>query len=222
MTELKLTVDVVAFSVRDGKLLTLLVKRRHEPFKDQWAIPGGFVEDKEDLKSAALRELEEETGLRDHYIEQLYTFGDPDRDPRGRVITVSYLALLPTAAEVKADSDAVAADWFPMNRLPSLAFDHRKILSYAHERLRNKVEYSTAGFALLPKKFSLSELQRVYEAVLNKSIDKRNFRRKVEILNILEELDEKKTDGAQRPAQLYKLSTRKFERLRDRGLLFPF
>ena len=216
------TVDVVLFTIRDGVLQILLVQRAGAPFKGSWAIPGGFVEPDEALDAAALRELREETGLRDVYLEQLYTFGEPKRDPRGRIVTVAYFALVSADQAVHAGSDAADARWWPMDDLPKLAFDHAGMLAYALERLRNKLEYTTVGFQLLPKRFTLSELQRVYEAILGRPLDKRNFRRKLGVLGILKPLEAHRSEGGSRPARLYEFSARKFENLRSRGITFPF
>jgi 8-oxo-dGTP diphosphatase len=217
------TVDVVIFTVRDDALQALLVRRGAPPFKDRWALPGGFVREDEPLEQAALRELEEETGVRDVYLEQLYTFGEPDRDPRGRVITVAYYALIASDRQtLAAGTDAAAARWWPAGAPPPLAFDHHEILDYAIERLRNKLEYTTVGFQLLPARFTLTQLQRVYEAILGRALDKRNFRRKMELLDILTPLDEWAREGPSRPAQLYRFSARRFEKLKDKGILFPF
>ena len=217
------TVDVVIFTIREDALQVLLVQRGAQPFKDRWALPGGFIREDEPLEQAALREREEETGVRDVYLEQLYTFGDPDRDPRGRVITVAYYALVASDRQtLAAGTDAAAARWWPAGSPPPLAFDHREILDYAVERLRNKLEYTTVGFQLLPAKFTLTRLQRVYEAILGRALDKRNFRRKMELLDILTPLEEWVREGATRPAQLYRFSARRFEKLKDKGILFPF
>ena len=222
-TDLQVTVDIVIFALRDWELHVLLIERGLSPFEGHWALPGGFVRDGESLEVAARRELEEETGMRDVYLEQLYTFGNPDRDPRGRVITVAYYALLTTeAAPLVAGTDAGAARWMPARKHPPLAFDHDQILLYALERLANKLEYTTAGFQLLPKRFTLSQLQRVYEAVLGRTLDKRNFRRKMALLGILKPVQEWVQDGPSRPAQLYRFSGKHVERLRDKGILFPF
>lgn len=217
------TVDVVIFTVRDDVLQVLLVQRGAQPFKDRWALPGGFIREDEPLDQAALRELEEETGVRDVYLEQLYTFGDPGRDPRGRVITVAYFALIASDRQtLAAGTDAAAARWWPAGSPPPLAFDHREILEYAIERLRNKLEYTTVGFQLLPARFTLTQLQRVYEAILGRALDKRNFRRKMELLDILTPLEEWVREGTGRPAQLYRFSARQFAKLKDKGILFPF
>ena len=218
----RVTVDIVIFTIRDHSLRVLLVRRGIEPFKGQWAIPGGFIQTGETLEDAAMRELVDETGVSDVYLEQLYTFGDPGRDPRGRVVTVAYFALVAGDRALAPGSDAAEANWFSMDDLPSLAFDHRKILDYALVRLRNKLEYTTVGFQLLPRKFVLTDLQRVYETILGKKIDKRNFRRKMALLGIVRPLREWRRGGRQRPAQYFEFSARKFEKLKDKGILFPF
>ncbi len=222
--ELKVTVDIILFKVIAAKLCILLVQRKFAPFQGRWAVPGGFVKEKESLDQAAARELDEETGLKNIYFEQLYSFGDPGRDPRGRVITICYMGLVPADAteKLEAGSDAADAQWHALEELPDLAFDHKKIVDYAQERLINKLEYTTAGFSLLPAEFTLTELQQVYEAVLRRPLDKRNFRRKLELLDILKTTSHFRSEGAQRPARLYQLSTNKFEKLKNKGILFPF
>jgi 8-oxo-dGTP diphosphatase len=201
------TVDVVMMSLRQRDLQVLLVKRRSWPYEGMWAIPGGFVNMDESLEMAAKRELKEETGLQDVYLEQLYTFGDPGRDPRTRVITVVYFALLDSERlQVKASSDAVDVEWFSVYNLPPLAFDHEKILQYALNRLRGKLDYTTIAFSLLPEQFTLRELQRVYEIILHRKLDKRNFRKKVLATGILEDTGAKKMEGTHRPAGLYRFN----------------
>lgn len=222
MADLRVSVDIVIFTVSDSSLQVLLVKRGVPPFEGQYAIPGGFIRDDESPEHAALRELYEETGVRNVFLEQLYTFGDPKRDPRGRVITIAYYALIASdQLSLVAGADAAEACWFPMSDLPPLAFDHRAILDYATERLRNKLEYTTVGFQLLPEKFTLSELQTVYEAILGRKLDKRNFRRKIALLRILKPLREWQRTG-RKPAQLFRFAAAKFEKLKDKGILFPF
>ena len=201
------TVDVVMMSLRQGDLHVLLIKRRSWPFEGMWAIPGGFVNMDESLETAAKRELGEETGVEDVYLEQLYTFGDPGRDPRTRVITVVYFALLDSERlQVRAGDDAVDMDWFPVYELPELAFDHDKIIKYALNRLRGKLEYTTIAFSLLPEQFTLRELQRVYEIILHRRLDKRNFRKKILATGILEDTGAKKMEGTHRPARLYRFN----------------
>lgn len=199
------TVDVVIFSLVNNDLQVLLVKRKYPPFAGVWAIPGGFVRMDESLESAAMRELAEETGVTDVYIEQLYTFGAPQRDPRTRVITVAYFALVPhDAITHRPGDDAAETDWHSIANLPRLAFDHEEILTYALQRLRYKLEYTTVGFQLLPDVFTLSELQRAYEIILGEQLDKRNFRRKILSAEVLEETGHKKKEGEGRPAMLYR------------------
>ncbi|HLI71710.1 MAG TPA: NUDIX domain-containing protein [Ktedonobacteraceae bacterium] len=201
------TVDVVMMSLRQGDLQVLLIKRRSWPFEGMWAIPGGFINMDESLETAAKRELREETGVEDVYLEQLYTFGDPGRDPRTRVITVVYFALLDSERlQVRANDDAMEVGWFPVYNLPPLAFDHAKILAYALERLRGKLEYTTIAFSLLPEQFTLRELQRVYEIILHRRLDKRNFRKKILATGILEDTGAKKMEGTHRPARLYRFN----------------
>ena len=222
MKEMRVAVDIVIFTIQSGELCVLLVKRAIPPFADQFAIPGGFVLDGESLDQGALRELKEETGVSEVYLEQLYSFGDPGRDPRGRVISVAYFALIAAdRSPLIAGSDAAEAGWCPIRKLPALAFDHGKILDYSLERLRNKLEYTTVGFQLLPERFSLSELQEVYEAILGKKLDKRNFRRKLALLKILRPTREFRRSG-RRPARLFEFVASNFEKLKDKGILFPF
>jgi 8-oxo-dGTP diphosphatase len=196
------TVDVIIFTLRNDDLQALLVRRRSAPFAGKWAIPGGFVRAAESLEAAARRELAEETGVADVLLEQLYTFGEPRRDPRGRVITVSYFALVPAPLALAAATDAEDARWWSMYDLPPLAFDHAAILDYALTRLRYKLEYTAAAFRLLPETFTLSELQKAYEVVLATPLDKRNFRRRILETNILEETGGR--HGRGRPARLYR------------------
>lgn len=199
------TVDIVLFTIQDRDLKVLLVRRGIEPFKGKWALPGGFVRIKEDLEEAAKRELLEETGVGNVYLEQLYTFGDPKRDPRGRVITVAYMALVNSdEIELKATTDVSEAAWFSVKKLPELAFDHKEILEYALKRLKWKFEYTTVAFSMLAEKFSMSEIQGIYEIVFDKEFDKRNFAKKILSLDILKE-EEIKTDVSHRPPMLYSL-----------------
>ncbi len=201
-------VDMVIFTVGGDDLAVLLVRRRGEPFAGRWAIPGGFVEEDESLDAAAARELREETGVADVYLEQLYTFGEPHRDPRGRVISVAYYALLRHPPAATAGDDAADARWFPLRGLPPLAFDHAEILDYALSRLRAKVEYTNIVYSLLPDLFTLTELQRVYEIILGRALDKRNFRKKIGSLDLVEPTGGVRRDGAHRPARLYQFRSR--------------
>ena len=202
------TVDVVIFTLAQGALHLLLVQRKHAPFEGSWAIPGGFVHPDEPLDAAALRELAEETGVRDVYLEQLYTFGDPGRDPRGRVISVAYIALVRAERQtLEAATDAAAVRWFPVKELPRpLAFDHDLIVRYAVDRLRSKLEYTTLAFQLLPAVFSLPELKHIYEQILGEPLDRGNFYRKIKAAELLEETDGFR-EGKGRPARLYRFRT---------------
>lgn len=200
-----LSVDIVVFTLREQHLQVLFIQRGTEPFKGMWALPGGFVHIDEPLESAALRELEEETGVKHAYLEQLYTYGDPHRDPRERVVSVAYFALIPATSSMRTEggSDAASAGWFPADELPVLAFDHAEIVDYAIHRLRYKLEYSAAGFELLPETFTLSQIQSTYEIILGEKLDKRNFRRRILEANIIEPTDSLHS-GEGRPARLYR------------------
>jgi 8-oxo-dGTP diphosphatase len=201
MPKLTVAVDIVLFTIRERRLHVLLIKRLIKPFQNRYAIPGGFVLENESLDVAAERELQE-TGVDRIYLEQLYTFGEPKRDPRGRVLSVAYYALAPWRSAT-AGSDAADASWFPVDSIPALAFDHREIIEYARQRLRNKLDYTNVGFGLLPENFTLSELQEVHEAVVGQPLDKRNFRRKILQRGIVKALKEWRSTG-RKPAQLYR------------------
>jgi 8-oxo-dGTP diphosphatase len=199
------TVDLVIFTVNNDTLKIMLVKRAEEPFAGYWSIPGGFLKIGESLEGAALRVLREKAGVENVYLEQLYTFGKPDRDPRARVITVTYFALIPWKDLLQPASDKVAdLTWAPVNRLPRLAFDHKEILSYAVRRLRTKASYSNIVYGLMPEQFGLSELQKMYEIIINDKLDKRNFRKGMLATGLLQETGKKEMGGAHRPAMLYK------------------
>jgi 8-oxo-dGTP diphosphatase len=218
-----LTVDCIVFGF-DGEerdLKILLIRRGLEPFKGKWALPGGFVHVDETLDAAALRELREETGVERVFLEQLYTFGDVDRDPRERVVSVAYYALVKLSDHaVRAASDAREAAWFGVSDLPTLAFDHEQIVEVALNRLRGKVRYQPIGFELLPAKFTRTQLQTLYEVVLETPLDKRNFRKKLCAMDILVELDEVEQDVAHRAARLYSFDERKYKRLLRAGFNF--
>lgn len=200
--------DICTYAFIDNKLHVLLIKRKYDPGAGDWAIPGGFVRENESLEEAALRELKEETGLsKGVYLEQLYTFGKVNRDPRSRVISVAYLLLVsePHKVKLKSEDDALEARWYDVNKLPALAFGsaHKKILMYSLQRLRWKLEYTNVAVNMLPPKFTLSDLQKLYETVLDMEIDKRNFRKKILSLDLVEPLDETSKEFG-RPAQLYR------------------
>ncbi|MFH1174404.1 MAG: NUDIX domain-containing protein [archaeon] len=198
------TVDIILFSIINEEIKVLLIRRGIPPFKGMWAIPGGFVREKEELEDAAKRELSEETGVNVSYLEQLYTFGGINRDPRGRVITITYFGLTALEQTLQASTDAEHARWFSIKKLPSLAFDHKNILEYALQRLRWKFEYTTVAFSVLPEKFTLTSLQRLYEVVFDKPFDKRNFRKKLFSLKIVEPTKEIDRNVSHRPPQFYK------------------
>ncbi|QDU75650.1 Bifunctional NMN adenylyltransferase/Nudix hydrolase [Bremerella volcania] len=216
-----LTVDIVVFALDEEDLKVMLIQRDLKPFQGQWALPGGFVHVDETLDAAARRELQEETGLKEIFLEQLFTFGDLDRDPRERVVTVAYYALVNLEGHnVQASTDARNAAWFSLNELPELAFDHATILKAAHERLRGKVRYQPIGFELLPEKFTLRQLQHLYEVILDRELDKRNFRKKVLGMEIVQETDEIEKDVAHRAARLYRFDQKAYERLSKQGFHF--
>ena len=203
------TVDITIFTVRNDELNILLIKRAEPPFQGEWAIPGGFVMENEDLEAAAERELVEETGVSGVYLEQLFTFGAPGRDPRGHTVTVAYSALIPSDnLELTASTDAEGVAWFAIDKLPELAFDHDDILEVAHDRLVAKLEYSTIVFQLMPEAFTLTELQHVYELIEGKEIDKRNFRKRILALGVIEATGDQKREGPHRPAKLYRVIDR--------------
>ncbi len=216
-----LTVDCVVFGYDEGELKVLLIERGLEPFKGRWALPGGFVRVEETIDEAARRELQEEAGIRKVFLEQLYTFGAVDRDPRERVVSVAHYALVKLAGfTTRAATDATDARWFPVSKVPKLAFDHVRILTTALDRLKAKVRYEPIGFELLPPKFTLSQLQHLYEAVLETELDKRNFRKKVLSLGVLVPLKETQMTGRHRPAQLFRFDADKYEKFRKRGFNF--
>ena len=200
------TADVIVFTIEDDKLKVLLIQRDRPPFEGMWAIPGGFIEIDESLRRAAWRELKEETGVHVAFLEQLGAFGHPDRDPRERVITVVYYSLIPRERlEFQADSDARDARLFDVNDLPELATDHAKILRRARERIREKIDDPVIALQLVPGAFTLTELQRAHELILGTTFDKRNFRKKILALDLVEPTGELKRGGSHRPAKLYRV-----------------
>ncbi|REE25877.1 8-oxo-dGTP diphosphatase [Winogradskyella pacifica] len=218
---IKLSVDAVVFGYEEGDISVLLIKRKYEPFKGEWAIPGGFVLNDESLEEAVERELHEETGIKINYLEQLYTFGKPSRDPRGRVVSVAYFGLVrPNAYKIVASTDAEQVQWFNINELPKLSFDHKEILNAAIERLQGKITYEPIGFELLDKKFPFSDLEKLYTTLLGRDIDRRNFRKKMRGLNVLDELDEKVSKGSGRPANLFQFNPKRYFQLKEEGIIF--
>ncbi len=210
------TVDVVVFTIGEDELKTLLIKRKFSPFEGDWALPGGFIQKSEEPETAARRELREETGVDNIFLEQLYTFGNPKRDPRGRVLTVSYFALAPRhkLKISESSSESKATNLFSINKLPKLAFDHKEIISTALIRLQNKIQYTNAAWSLLPENFAVSQLQKVYEIILDKKLDKRNFRKKIISLGLLKSSPKKLKGLRQRPAKLFTFKTKKYTELK--------
>ena len=216
-----LTVDCVIFGLDEEDLKVMLVERGGEPFKGKWALPGGFVHVDETLDDAARRELREETGIRDVFLEQLYTFGEVNRDPRERVVSVAYYALVNLSGHaIEATTDAADARWFAIGDTPKLAFDHDAILAVAMARLKAKVRYEPIGFELLPERFTLSQMQRMYEKILGRTLDKRNFRKKVEAMGIVRETGEVERDVAHRAARLFRFDEERYRKLRKKGFDF--
>jgi 8-oxo-dGTP diphosphatase len=215
------TTDCVIFGFNGERLQVLLIERGIEPYKGHWAFPGGFLKMDETAEEGAKRELKEETELADAYIQQLYTFSNPDRDPRERVITIAYYALV-KIQEVKGGDDAASARWFPLDEIPPLAFDHDYILRMATQRLREQIHFQPIGFELLPEKFTIKELQSLYEAILGINFDRRNFAKKMLHLEILTELDETVWPTPKREARLYKFNADKYEELKRKGFRIEF
>ena len=221
--DIHLAVDAVVFGYTPSQgISVLLIQRKYAPFQDSWALPGGFVTHEESLEEAVKRELSEETGIEINYLEQLYTFGQPGRDPRQRIVSVAYFVLIrPDAFQLHADTDAQDAQWFDIHELPELAFDHAHIVSTAIQRLRSKLIYEPIGFELLDEQFPFSDLQHLYESLLQRPVDRRNFQKKIKSLGILEALSEtRKPLGSGRPARLYRFQKEKYFTLKAQGNLF--
>ena len=215
------TTDCVIFGFDGERLQVLLIERGIEPYKGRWAFPGGFLKMDETAEAGARRELKEETGLEGAYMEQFHTFSAPERDPRERVITIAYYALV-KIQEVKGGDDAASARWFPLDDIPSLAFDHDYILRMATQRLREQIHFQPIGFELLPEKFTLKELQLLYEAILGINFDRRNFSKKMMHLEILTDLEETVWPTPKREAKLYKFNAEKYEELKRKGFRLEF
>ena len=204
------TTDVVIFTINDEQLKVLLIKRANEPFKDQWALPGGFLFEKEEPDKAAARTLWSKAGIKNVYLEQLYTFGGSGRDPRGKIITISYFALTPKDRIKIITSDKIQTPTFrSVKKLPDIAFDHNRIITYALQRLQSKLEYTNIAYSLLPQYFTFNQLQRTYEIILNKKLDKRNFRKKFMLLGLIKSTKRILKGERQRPAKLYQFISRK-------------
>jgi 8-oxo-dGTP diphosphatase len=219
---IKIAVDAIVFGYADNQLNVLLIKQKYGMMKNQWALVGGFVKDDETLNDAVNRELAEESGIEVNYLEQLYTFGDNvQRDPRFRVISVAYFALVnSTKLVLQADTDAEDAQWFAIDKLPTLAYDHQEILEIAHKRLKSKLTYQPIGFDLLPEEFLFSELENLYCTILAKEIDRRNFRKKILSFGIIEETEKFSSKKNGRPAKLFKFNKLEYSKLVKEGFLF--
>ncbi|WP_407482459.1 NUDIX hydrolase [Elizabethkingia meningoseptica] len=222
MQHIKVAVDAVVFGYFDKEdLQILLIKRKIEPFKGSWALPGGLVLDDEDLDEAVKRELYEEAGIKPDFLEQLYSFGNVGRDPRNRVVSVAYLGLVnPSYFELFADSDAEDAQWFSVHKLPPLAFDHQKIIDTALKRLRTKIQYQPVGFNLLNEEFPFSDLENLYKAIIGQEIDRRNFRKKIMSYGLLNETNNFKKEGSGRPGKMFTFNQEKYKALEEQGFYF--
>jgi 8-oxo-dGTP diphosphatase len=221
---MKVAVDAIVFgySKNDG-VSVVLIQRKYEPFKNGWALPGGFVLEDESLETAVKRELLEETGIEVNYLEQLYSFGEPKRDPRQRIVAIAYFGLVKTSQfiQLKASTDAENAKWFSIKKLPALAFDHKNILALALDRLKSKIRYQPIGFELLDKKFPFSDLEKLYTALLDKEINRRNFSKKILSFGFIEETGEiQKTESKGRPSKIYQFNTRRYKELLKEGFHF--
>jgi 8-oxo-dGTP diphosphatase len=224
ISSIKVAVDAIVFgySKNDGVSI-LLIKRKYPPYKNSWAIPGGFILEKESLEDAVKRELLEETGIKVNYLEQLYTFGAPQRDPRQRIISIAYFALVKSSQfrQLKASTDAEEAQWFSISKLPTLAFDHKQILQTAIERVRAKIRYQPIGFELLDKKFAFADLEKLYTVLLDRPVDRRNFTKKIMSLGLLEETGEMALPaGAGRPGKVYQFNKTRYNQLEKEGIYF--
>lgn len=205
-----ITTDIVIFTIEESQPKVLLIKRANEPFKNFWALPGGFLFQDEEPEKAAVRILKNKAGIKNVYIEQLYTFPGSGHDPRGNIITISYFALASKEKIKMARSDKTQTPtFFPVKKLPRLAFDHKRITSYALKRLQSKLEYTNAVYSLLPKYFTFNGLQKAYEAILSRKLDKRNFRKKFMALGLIKPAKKLLTGNRQRPAQLYQFISHK-------------
>jgi 8-oxo-dGTP diphosphatase len=223
-SEIKVAVDAVVFGYSKNEgVSVLLIQRKYPPFKNAWAIPGGFVLPEESLEEAVRRELREETGIEVNYLEQLYTFGKPGRDPRQRIISIAYFALVKSSMfqQLRASTDAENAQWFSIKLLPPLAFDHKDILHVAIERIRAKIRYQPIGFELLDRKFPFSDLEKLYITLLDRDIDRRNFSKKMLALGVLDETNElAKSEGKGRPSKMYQFNKKRYEQLVKEGINF--
>ncbi len=215
------TSDAVVFTIRQDELQILLIKRKKDPFKGMYALPGGFVEDNEKVEDTASRELYEETGVKNIFLKKFDVYSEPGRDPRGRVVTVAFIALISSdKIKLKSKDDAESADWFSVYELPKLGFDHNKVIKDSLKQLRLDIQMTNIAFQILPKKFTLSELQNTYELVLDIELDKRNFRKRIKELDIVLETNEQRMDGAHRPAKLYMFKYKEYKTIKEKVHVF--
>jgi len=217
---MRVAVDAVVFTIMHDELRILLIKRKYEPFQGKYALPGGFVHADEELEHACQRELEEETNVQQIFLKQFGAYGGVKRDPRGRILSVAYFALIRPEQKLIASFDATEPRWHSVYDLPELGFDHSKIIADALRQLRYELQTTNIAFQILPERFTLRELQQVYELVLDKKLDKRNFRKRIKELRILEETAEHKMEGAHRPAQLYRFCTPAHQNIRKKVNVF--
>ncbi len=221
IAKMLVAVDIVVFSAIKGRLQVLLIRRKNPPFRNSYALPGGFVEERENLEEAALRELHEETGVKDIFIKKLTAYGDVGRDPRGRIVTVAFLAFIDSEKfRLEGKGDSLEAEWKPISDVKQLAFDHMKILNDALVELRYDIQTTNIAAQLLPEKFTLAELQNLYEIVLGVQLDKRNFRKRISGLKILKPTRETRMEGAHRPAQLFKFKERDYKPIKEKMHVF--
>jgi len=218
--KIKLAADAVVFTILHKELQILLIKRKNHPFKGMYALPGGYVKTNESLNEAAQRELEEETGVKNIFLKQMRAYGKVDRDPRGRIVSVAYLSLINPHQRLHATTDAEKAKWSPIDDLPKLAFDHQDIINYALKTLRFEIQTTNIAYQILPRKFTLTQLQSLYEVVLGKKFDKRNFRKRVHEFGILKETKEQWREGAHRPAVLYEFKDQQYKPLAEKLSVF--
>jgi 8-oxo-dGTP diphosphatase len=219
---IKVAVDAVVFGYdAEEGVSVLLIKRKFEPFQKSWALPGGLVKEEESLEEAVRRELREESGIDVTYLEQLYSFGKPDRDPRNRVVSITYYGLVrPKDYQLSAQTDAEDVAWFNIHKLPKLAFDHKQIVEMAIKRLRGKLAYEPVGFELLDKKFPFSDLEKLYQTLLDTELDRRNFKKRIMSYGFLEELNETMQRSLGRPATLFQFNKKKYFELKEKGYNF--
>lgn len=202
--------DIIIFTVAEDELKVLLVKMDKDPYKDAWAAPGGLIRPEESVEAAAKRVLAAKTGLSNLYLEQLYTFGDVKRDPFGRVVSVAYFALISSeGVRLQTSKEHPDIQWFPVRQLPKLAYDHKTMIKLADERLQGKLEYTNIVYSLLPEAFTLGELQKTYEIIINRKLDKRNFRKKILSLGLIKKTGKRELGKKNRPAELFCFTERK-------------